>query len=196
MLKASSLPPLSASISVETACKMQIHPPNAAYNCTSPAYRSSGHLEAYKDSKSRLSDPSRLVHEFSNAQKPTLSNTNRALTSPYPACSWRERVLQLFDPALQDAEDMMLSLPYTDIREKTQNFARVMDGVASSGLEGAASRQSLGSRSSPKPKGNRTALSVTRAAVEGRDSAQVSGDTSTHRQHYDSSMMAKALCEI
>jgi hypothetical protein len=45
--------------------------------------------------------------------------------------SWQQRVQQIFDPVIRDAEDMLLSLPYAAIREKTNCLATMLDDLES-----------------------------------------------------------------
>lgn len=172
---------------------MQIHSLTTTHHCSSPSYRLNGDLGIHHNSNCRIPDILRAQHECLAGKKPTLPNPNRTLRTPNPVCSWRDRVLELFDPALQDAEDLMLSLPYADIREKTHSFATTLDWVALSDLEGAANRHMSDSRISTKTKGNRNTPPVTCAAIEGRKRAMASGGSSVARQHYDSPTMTKAM---
>ncbi len=132
---------------------MQIKSHNASYD----------HLP--KNPNGRVLDPPRTLRDCSAGPKTILPSMNRESGSPDPGCRWRERVLGRFDSALRDAEDLMLSLPYAEIREKTYNLARVLDHMASSGLERATNRQLSGSQTFTKPRRNREGGSRSRASA-------------------------------
>jgi hypothetical protein len=136
---------LISSTDSHAAYNMQIQSNSGCQNVSSPIYRLTGNVCAYKSPDSRIPAPSRTHYEALPGPKSILPNTSRGLTSAHPAGSWLERVLGLFDPALRDAEDMMLSLPYTAIREKTITLALVLDELSSSSMGSAANRQFSGS---------------------------------------------------
>jgi hypothetical protein len=153
---------------------MQIHSLTATHHCSLPTYRLNLDLDIHTLANGRVADILRAQPD-SPVKKVNLSSVNKPPRSPSSACSWRERVQELFDAPLRDAEDTMLSLPYAVIREKTYHFASMLDRLSSSDLDATANRQLSGSRASTKAKSNRTSSAVT-------------------RQHYDSLMLRKAMC--
>jgi hypothetical protein len=154
---------------------MQIHSLTATHHCSSPTYRLNLDLDIHTIANGRVADLLRAQQESPAGKKPSFSSTNKTSKSPNLACSWRERIQELFDDPLRDAEDLMLSLPYAVIREKTYHFATMLDRLASSDLDGATTRHIPASRISPKTKSNRTGSTV-------------------NRQHYDSLVLRKAMC--
>lgn len=127
--------------------KMQIRSPVGVHCCPSRDDRFNRDILALSSRSSEL--PQTL--EVSQAgSKSTFPNTKRSSTTSTLAGSWRERVRGLFEPALREAEDMMLSLPYADIRQKTSHLAKVLDDFASSGVERAEDKDLSGSRTAFK----------------------------------------------
>lgn len=97
---------------------MHIH--SAKVNLSGPfsSYRSTGDSYAHEHPNSRMADHSRTVHDFPPERNRCCWDPKAIPTIANSACSWREIVLALFDTVLRDAEDMMLSLPYDDIRRR------------------------------------------------------------------------------
>jgi hypothetical protein len=163
---------------------MQIQSNSGTQDVSSPSYRLTGNVCPYKSPDSRIPDPSRTHYEALPGPKLILPNTSRAFTSAHPAGSWLERVLGLFDPALRDAEDMMLSLPYTAIREKTITLALVLDELSSSSMESPANRQFSGFGPYSK------------ALASVAYSAKCLASRSLPAQEPDLSVITKAMCVI
>ena len=76
-----------------------------------------------------LGTPSERLNQLQTERAPLSRRPTAGIESQSQSFSWQQRVVQLFDPALRDAEDMMLSLPYADIREKADSFAASMDAA-------------------------------------------------------------------
>lgn len=181
---------------------MQIRSHTSSHNCPCPNSRFNGDIYTYKSTNSRVLRLSGTLAEDPATPKAILPIIQRTQTINNPANSWSDRVQGLFDPALRDAEDMMLSLPYADIRQKIYHLAKALDEQATSGSEGTLNRHLPGSRTSTKAKRTRTASSITYAAAEGGNGTQTSRGPSTHYlatrtlpgQDYDASMLTKAMC--
>jgi hypothetical protein len=145
-----------------------MHSHYADQNCPSSGYGFRLDNRAYENPNPEVSNLPRTLQECLAGQKLDVLRTNGVLESPNPACSWRQRLRRLFDSALRDAEDMMLSLPYADIREKTDRLATVLDGASSPGSDRA------GLRPSTKAKRSRPALPVNHLTPEGGKQARTS----------------------
>jgi hypothetical protein len=180
---------------------MQIHPEHSMHNCPSTGYRFNANVHAFKTSSFQKPQAPRTLHDCSAAQMPIPPKSTTSIANANSTGSWREKVLGLFDPALRDAEDMMLSLPYGDIREKTNTLATVLDERASSEPATAANRPSSGSRPSTKARRNGARRSMTRAGSESSNRGLASGVSSAsrlagralHSQNCDSTVITKTL---
>jgi hypothetical protein len=193
------LPAVEFFHAIRARYKMQIQSPQVIHDNLSATFKFNGDLDAEKISISQTLDSSAPKRQRSARKKSTSSNMNRISASVNPTCSWRERVLELFDPALQDAEDMMLSLPYAAIREKTHTIATILDDVASEQLCPTANRHLSSSWASTGPDPNRTKLSVACTASEIRGKASFLGRSSTISlaslaSPREPSKMAKIMC--
>ena len=183
-------------------CKMQIHPDHSTYACPATTQRLNASIQALKNTSSKELDTPRTLHGCSAARLPTSAKPTKIIRKPDPGCSWREEILGLFDPALQDAEDMMLSLPYTDIREKTNTLATMLDERAASRPLAAINRTSSGSPTSTKAWRNCAPLSTGYAASDGSSRGLTSAASSanrpagqaSHSQDCDSTVVAKTMC--
>jgi hypothetical protein len=180
---------------------MQIHSQCPPSNCSPPNSKFNEAICVCKNLGHWASDPSRPPHEGLAGHRVVLQNANKALSRPNQVCSWQEKILGLFDPALRDAEDLMLSLPYADIREKTDILATVLDQAHYEEVVGAATRNLPGARPSTKPSRGRRKLSVTVSGSEATDGALTPASPSVNRlasrglpaQRCDSSRMTKAM---
>ncbi|ERF68719.1 hypothetical protein EPUS_07137 [Endocarpon pusillum Z07020] len=172
---------------------MQIQSLTTTHTRSPPSYSLNVELDTGNNVTSRLLDRACTQPRSCRRQKPTLLSTKRSSKTPGPACSWRERVLELFDPALRDAEDLMLSLPYTDIREKTYNFATILDGVPLSGSESVAARHLSGNSASCKARSNCTTSATTYLSQGDRSTALPHGGALIPRQRYNLPSMTKAI---
>ena len=180
---------------------MQIHPEHATHSCPSPDYRLHGSDHACKKSSFQASDAPRESHGYWPTQTSISPKPMKAIAPLDPACSWREKVQGLFDPALRDAEDMMLSLPYTEIREKTNTLATVLDQRASSRPAGAVKTSLPKSRISSRTRRNGGHLSMAGAASENGNRSAAESSSSKHlagraslSQNSDSTVIAQTLC--
>lgn len=177
--------------------RMHIPSANVTLNGPLSGYRSTEDTCAHESLNSRTADQSRTVHDFQPERNRCWRDPKAIPTIASSACSWREIVLALFDTVLRDAEDMMLSLPYDDIREKTGSLARHLDQVAlvEVEVEAPATRHRSGSRTSPSSKG-------VCSANEGGKRATPSGLSFTYslashalpKQSYELTVMTNAMC--
>lgn len=180
---------------------MHLRSSNGAHYCPHPESRLNGDVYIYMSPTGRSSDPPQTLEESSARPYPKFTNINRAPTTSTPACTWLERVRWLFDPALRDAEDMMLSLPYADIREKTGHSARVLDEAMSTGMGRAETRNLSGFKTSPKSKVSHTALPVASPPSQSGIRSLPCGGSLTNglasnafpRQHHDQSKIMTAM---
>lgn len=172
---------------------MQIQSPTTTHNRSPPSYSLKVELDTANYVTSRLLDRACTQPRSCRRQKPTLLSTKRSSRNPGPVCSWRERVLELFDPALRDAEDLMLSLPYTDIREKTYIFATILDGVPLSGSESVAARHLSSYSTSCKARSNCTASATTYMSQGDHSTALPPAGAPIPRQRYNLPSMTKAM---
>ena len=172
---------------------MQIQSLTTMHNRSPPSNSLSVELDTCNNVTSRLQDRACTQPRSCLPQKPTLLSTKRSSKTPSPACSWRERVLELFEPALRDAEDLMLSLPYTDIREKTYNFATILDGVPLSGSERVTTRHLSSYSTSCKARSKCTTSATTYVLQGGRSTALPPGGAPIPRQRYSLPSMTKAM---
>lgn len=120
---------------------MQIPSYNGSNDWLSSRQKSNGDGRAHKNPNGSISDSSRTPQRPLGVQRPVPLRTVRAPPTSHSADSWREKVMGLFDPALQDAEDLMLSLPYTAIRMRTDQLANALDEMGSLGLDESSNRQ-------------------------------------------------------
>ena len=171
-----------------TFCKMQIHPEHSIYHCPSTGYGVNASIRTFRYPNLKEPEAPPAPHDCAAAQTDLPPKPTKMTATPSLTGSWREKVLVLFDPALRDAEDMMLSLPYDDIREKTTILATVLDDRASPELVAAANRPSSRSRASTKAGRNMAHPSMARIAPESGNRGQAPGASST------TSRAGRALC--
>lgn len=170
-------------------------------DCPSPGSRSEKDLFVYKNSNPQPSDSSKLIRKFRQSEEPVEPDMIRAMVRQDSACPWRQRVLEMFDPTLRDAEDMLLSLPYTAIREKTDKLATVLDEMGLSTSSGSSSKSlpQLGTsnkeRDRPAPPMNRgDSESIDRALGRRFWSAKGVGVKPSSERQCQRHMIEKAMC--
>jgi hypothetical protein len=125
------------------------------------------------------------------SQKAAVMGSETATHLDSSRCSWRERIVGLFDPALRDAEDMMISLPYADIRKKAERLATDLDRLVTLQSNGPA-RTHLLSVQARKPKAfSSSPISSLKASEDGTFVNGALSPTSV-----DASTITRALYDI